>query len=159
MKGSLTPHSPPSFLQRGPWGSPTGSHSTGAAHWRSLSSLREKKSAMLRLRRCCCSALGETLCESSAPEQGRALGAYLCDRLLVPHGRLLDEAVDLYIPISARDDHPGPPETHRHFHFHLRRVNPNEEKAASGRRMEASPERDGGNKLKILACCDEGGLK
>lgn len=43
--------------------------------------------------------------------------AYLRYRLLVPHGRLFDQVADFYIPISTRNDHPGPPETHRHFHF------------------------------------------
>lgn len=43
-------------------------------------------------------------------------GAHLSDRLFVPHRRLLDEAVDFNIPISARNDHSGLPETHRHFH-------------------------------------------
>lgn len=48
---------------------------------------------------------------------GGGVGAYLCDRLLIPHGRLFDKVVDCYIPMSTRNDHPGPPETHRHFHF------------------------------------------
>lgn len=43
--------------------------------------------------------------------------SYLCYRLLIPHGCLFDEVVDCYIPISTRNDHPGPPETYRHFHF------------------------------------------
>jgi len=70
---------------------------------------------------------------------GLRAGAYLRDRLLVPHGRLLDEAVDLYIPISTRDDHPGPPEAHRHFHCTLRRVNPNEEKKSRARATGTVP--------------------
>ena len=41
---------------------------------------------------------------------------YLCYRLFIPHGRLLDEAVHFHIPIPARDDHSGLPETHGHFH-------------------------------------------
>lgn len=64
--------------------------------------------------------------------------SYLSDRLFVPHGRLLHQAVDFYIPISARNDHPGPPETHRHFHFSLGCVNSNEEKAAL-KRQQPSP--------------------
>ena len=44
-------------------------------------------------------------------------GPYLCYRLFIPHGRFFDETVDFYIPISTRNDHPGPPEAHRHFHF------------------------------------------
>lgn len=43
--------------------------------------------------------------------------AYLGDGLPVAHGRLLDEVAHRDIPISARDDHPGPPEAHGHFHI------------------------------------------
>lgn len=43
-------------------------------------------------------------------------GAYLGDGLLVPHDSLLDERVDLNVPVPARHHHPGPAETHRDFH-------------------------------------------
>lgn len=51
------------------------------------------------------------------PKHTGADGTHLCDRLLIPHSRFIDKTVDFYIPISTRNDHPGPPETHRHFHF------------------------------------------
>lgn len=65
--------------------------------------------------RCGC---GSLLCARSHTllKHTRTL-AYLCYRLLVPHGCLFDEVVDFYIPVSTRNDHPGPPETDRHFHF------------------------------------------
>lgn len=42
--------------------------------------------------------------------------AYLGDGLLVPHDSLLDERVDLHVPVPARHHHPRPAEAHRHFH-------------------------------------------
>lgn len=74
-------------------------------------SLQPENSAMLGL--CCgCSSARSTRL-STLTEQC----TYLCYCFLVPHGRLFDQVADFYIPISTRNDHPGPPETHRHFHF------------------------------------------
>lgn len=42
---------------------------------------------------------------------------YLSDGLFISHGRSFYEAADFYVPIAARNDHPGPAEAHRHFHF------------------------------------------
>lgn len=42
--------------------------------------------------------------------------AYLSYGFSVSHDGLLDETPDLHVSIPARYNHPGPPETHRHFH-------------------------------------------
>lgn len=76
--------------------------------------LQPENSAMLGLCYGCSSLLGAQ-CETFQKVTEQC--AYLRYRLLVPHGRLLDQVADFYIPISTRNDHPGPPETHRHFHF------------------------------------------
>lgn len=59
-----------------------------------------------------------------APAVRAALGnvtknilTYLGDCLFISHGCLFDKAMDFYIPISTRNNYPGLPETHRHFHF------------------------------------------
>lgn len=57
-------------------------------------------------------ASGNTAPEQTAPVRS----AYLGDGLLVPHDSLLDECVDLNVPVPARHHHPGPAETHRDFH-------------------------------------------
>lgn len=89
----------------GPWGS------------RLSLSLFPEKSAMLRLQ-CGLGTLLRGAFTKITPGLRCVLpGTYLCDRLFVPHGRLFDKTLDFYIPISTRNDHPGPPEAHRHFHF------------------------------------------
>lgn len=63
---------------------------------------------------------------------------YLCNGLFIPHGCLFDKVLHFNVPISTRNDHARPPETHRHFHVSSAAVNPKEEKAASERRRQPS---------------------
>lgn len=109
---------PPLSLHQRPLGVPTGSDHKGS-HWpssaHSLALSQPVKSAMLRLQ-CGCNVCFRAHTHRDVTKAHRGQ-AYLCDRLLIPHGRLLDEVTHSYIPISTRNDHPGPPETHCHFHF------------------------------------------
>ncbi|CAB1439040.1 unnamed protein product [Pleuronectes platessa] len=100
------------------WGTPSGSFQGAACRFssaRSLPASSPGESAMLRRQ--------YERITLRTPEVGNTTkakrvggGTYLRYRLFVPHGRLLDEAVHFHIPIPARNDHSGLPETHGHFH-------------------------------------------
>ncbi|MEQ2303205.1 hypothetical protein AMECASPLE_014325 [Ameca splendens] len=79
----------------------------------------EKRSASSPLLLCVCEKFAPCLSETAAlpgKHRGKVACTHLGDSLLVPHDSLLDECVDLNVPVPARNHHPGLPEAHRHFH-------------------------------------------
>lgn len=89
-------------------------------------------------------------------------GSYLRDRLLVPHGCLLDEVLHSYIPIPARNDHPGPPETHRHFHVSSaaaalipmrKKARRGDKHHPEGPKTKSTVDRGEGSKRKVVLLC------
>lgn len=93
-----------------------------------------------------------TLFPGKQKPQGNGVAAtYLGDGLLVSHGSLLDERVDLNVAVPARHHHPRPAKTHRDFHGSAAEVSP---------RFGAQPRRAGRGGLRVeikkehgLFCC------
>lgn len=117
LTNPLTERSPPTptptlslAVARGAVGDLAGFSSESPTRLPALCPCRSRRRAP-----CWGSAVDAARC--SARSAGRSACPYLCYRLLVPHGRLFDQVADFYIPISTRNNHPGPPEAHRHFHF------------------------------------------
>ncbi|KAK5623641.1 hypothetical protein CRENBAI_009890, partial [Crenichthys baileyi] len=105
-------------LYMGPWGSPPVSIPEFGGKKRHVEAPRCGSTTQLReLRRYKITSTQERGCVLEGEKGGREEeGTYLCNGLFIPHGCLFDKALHFNNPISTRNDHPRPPETHRHFH-------------------------------------------